>query len=140
MKAVDSVKTFTACGMTLSASFVHHLGLALFMRANKAGIVPATNARLAADIRDQRTRVTTGLVVLRRLLVMRTTRSNRRKASFHALNLGGLDWPAGDPRLGTPSATRRSPATDPADAEWSRDETTQGIRTQGRDLRSDRCG
>ena len=94
MKAVDSVKTFTACGMTLSASFVHHLGLALFMRANKAGIVPATNARLAADIRDQRTRVTTGLVVLRRLLVMRTTRSNRRKASFHALNLGGLDWPA----------------------------------------------
>ena len=36
--AVGTTKTFTACGKTLAASFVHHVGLALFMRANGAGI------------------------------------------------------------------------------------------------------
>lgn len=92
--AVGTTKAFTACGKTLAASFVQHVGLLLFMRANRAGIIEATNERLADDGRRDRSRVTAALVVLNRLHVTRSTRPNRRGVSFHALNLGGLNWPA----------------------------------------------
>ena len=92
--AVGTAKTFTACGKTLTASFVHHVGLALFMRANGAGIAHVTNELLAADIRRDRAGVSAALVVLGRLRIKRSTRPNRRGAEFHALNLGGLNWPA----------------------------------------------
>ena len=92
--AVGTTKAFTACGKTLAASFVQHVGLLLFMRANRAGIIETTNERLADDGRRDRSRVTAALVVLNRLHVTRSTRPNRRGVSFHALNLGGLNWPA----------------------------------------------
>ena len=94
--AIGSSETFTANGMTVSAAFLHHVAWALFGRTDRAGIAKVTDQDLANDIRrpTSRSRVTAAVAVMRRLRISRPTRLNRRGARIHALNLGGLDWPA----------------------------------------------
>ncbi|MDE2987182.1 MAG: hypothetical protein OXT70_03905 [Chloroflexota bacterium] len=94
--AISSAETFTSNGMTISASFVHHVAWALFGRTDRAGIAETTDQDLANDIRrpKSRTRVTAALSVMRRLRISRPTRLNRRGSRLHQLNLGGIDWPA----------------------------------------------
>jgi len=92
--AIGTVRHFTAYGKTLSAGFIHHLTWAIYGRSDRAGIAHATDRQLAADMRREPKAVTAGILVVRRLGIIRTIRASRRAARFHALNLGGLDWPA----------------------------------------------
>ena len=106
--AIGTVETFTANGKTISAAFLHHVAWALFGRTNRAGVAQVTDQDLANDIRRpaSRSRVTAALAVMRRLRISRPTRLNRRGARIHALNLGGLDWPA----IRRRAATKKQPS------------------------------
>ena len=92
--AIGTVKHFTGYGKTLSAGFVHHLTWAIYGRSDRAGIARVTDRQLAADMRREPKAVTAGILVVRRLGIIRTIRASRRAPRFHSLNLGGLDWPA----------------------------------------------
>ena len=107
--AIGSVETFTANGKTISAAFLHHVAWALFGRTDLAGVAEVTDQELANDIRrpGSRSRVTATLVVMRRLGISRPTRLNRHGARLHALNVGGLDWPAVRRRV---AAGRKKPS------------------------------
>lgn len=107
--AIGTVETFTANGKTISAAFLHHVAWALFGRTDRAGVAQVTDQDLANDIRrpTSRSRVTAALAVMHRLRISRPTRLNRRGARIHALNLGGLDWPAIRRRA---AATKKQPS------------------------------
>ena len=92
--AIGTARNFTAYGKSLSAGFIHHLTWAIYGRSDRAGVAHVTDRQLAADMRREPKAVTAGILVVRRLGIIRTIRASRRAARFHALNLGGLDWPA----------------------------------------------
>lgn len=92
--AIGTVRHFTAYGKTLSAGFIHHLTWTLYGRSDRAGIARVTDRQLADDMRREPKAVTAGILVVQRLGIIRSIRASRRAARFHALNLGGLDWPA----------------------------------------------
>lgn len=120
--ALGTIRRFEALSASsaraVSAAVVHHVGLALYFRADEAGIVQGfTATRLATDCRLERRCVVAALKVLENLRVIRRRRPSRRRPEELRLNCGGLDWPAvrrraerdntpsggREPLLGTPS-------------------------------------
>ena len=92
--ALGSVKRFEVGGRQVAASVVHHVGLALYVRADAAGIVEGFSVdRIAADVRLDKGTTKRGIAVLRRLRAFRSTRASRRRPACHRINVGGLDWP-----------------------------------------------
>ena len=104
--ALGQVKTLMHCERQVSTEAVHHVALALYMRANEAGIIEGFSVpTLAADCRlDERT-IRGAMQVLNRLHVVRSSRTSRRKPALHRMNLGGLDWPAVRARAGASAGT-----------------------------------
>ena len=97
--ALGTMRRFEAMSASsaraVSAAVVHHVGLALYFRADEAGIVQGfTAARLATDCRLERRCVVAALRVLESLRVIRRRRTSRRRPEEMRLNCGGLDWPA----------------------------------------------
>lgn len=92
--AMGTVTAFRAQNRTFKAATIHHVALALYFRANRAGIIDVPNHQLAVDCRLQRYVVTGALTVLRSIQVIRTTRTSRRAAAIHEMNAGGLSWKA----------------------------------------------
>ena len=97
--ALGTMRRFEAMSASsaraVSAAVVHHVGLALYFRADEAGIVQGfTAARLATDCRLERRCVVAALMVLESLRVIRRRRTSRRRPEEMRLNCGGLDWPA----------------------------------------------
>ena len=79
----------------VAAEAVHHVALALYMRANEAGIIEGFSVPLlAADCRLNERTIRSAMLVLNRLSVVRSMRASRRKPAVHRMNLGGIDWPA----------------------------------------------
>ena len=89
---IGTTRTFRAHNRTFSAATIHHVALALYFRANRAGIADVPNHQLAMDCRLERYVITGALTVLRGLAVVKTTRTNRRSSAIHVLNAGGLTW------------------------------------------------
>lgn len=93
--AMQSDPRFEVGGHTVRAADVHHVALAVYMRANDGGVVEDFSLwRLAADTRRSERTVRAAVKVLNALRVFRSTRPSRRKPAVHRLNVGGLDWPA----------------------------------------------
>ncbi len=93
--ALRDKPAFTVGRHTVSAADVHHVGLALYMRADAAGIVEGFAVpTLADDVRRSVRTVKAAVRALNLLRVFCSTRPSRRKAAVHRMNLGGLDWPA----------------------------------------------
>ena len=117
--ALSTAKHFvTAYGRTVSAKEVHHAACALYFRANQAGLVPVSVARLAQDARMDRKTMARALTVCASLHIARPIRERRQgRVVGFALNVGGLDWPAVYARVRAmfpPSATTVPGASQPA--------------------------
>ena len=122
--ALRTVRRFVVGAKSVSADAVHHVGLALYCRADRAGIVEGFAVKvIAADTRLTERTVRLALTVLRRLLVFRSTRDGRRKPATHRINIGGLDWPAVRERA------RAVPKTAPAPRAVLRTALSEGTRT-----------
>ena len=99
--ALGTVPRFEHRGRSVAAAIVHHVALALYMRAGKDGIVGEERKDkrfsvkiFAADCRlDERT-IKVALAILRSLRVVKMERTSRRAPARWRMNLGGLDWPA----------------------------------------------
>lgn len=103
--AMQNDARFDVGGHTVRAADVHHVALAVYMRANDAGVVEDFSLwRLAADTRRSERSVRAAVKVLNALRVFRSTRPSRRKPAVHRLNVGGLDWPAVRARAGASAA------------------------------------
>ena len=118
--ALGTMRRFEAMSASsaraVSAAVVHHVGLALYFRADEAGIVQGfTAARLATDCRLERRCVVAALRVLESLRVIRRRRTSRRRPEELRLNCGGLDWPAVRRRADRdhPPSGGREPLLDP---------------------------
>ena len=93
--ALSQRKTFMQSRRPVAAEAVHHVALALYMRANEAGIIEGFSVPLlAADCRLNERTIRSAMLVLNRLSVVRRMRASRRKPAVHRMNLGGIDWPA----------------------------------------------
>ena len=94
--ALDNAPTsvFVVYGRRVSAAIVHHVALVIYTLTDRAGIAHVTDAQIAAHAHREPKVVAKAIAVLNRIRAIRTTRDNRRGARFHAMNLGGLSWPA----------------------------------------------
>ena len=93
--ALSQTRTFMHCDRPVAAEAVHHVALALYMRANEAGIIEGFSAPLlSADCRLNERTIKACMHVLRELRVIRSSRPSRRRPAVHRMNLGGLDWSA----------------------------------------------
>ena len=105
--ALETQQRFDVGGHTVRAADVHHVALAVYMRANNAGVIEEFSLPLlAADTRQSERTVRAAVKALNALGVFRSTRPSRRKPAVHRMNLGGLDWPAVRARASASPAQR----------------------------------
>ena len=101
----DPRAVVTHCGRSIAGSTVLHVGLAFYMRSNRAGIIdPAELPKplrdmpvprvLALDTGHAIRTVKDAAAVLRGWRCLRMMRRSRRTAAAWQMNLGGLHWPA----------------------------------------------
>ena len=85
---------FVVHGRKIAAAVVHHLAWVIHSLTNSAGIAHASDEDLARHAHRDAKTVSRALTVLNRIHAVRSTRDSRRTKRFHAMNLGGLSWPA----------------------------------------------
>ena len=85
---------FVVHGRKIAAAVVHHLAWVIHSLTNSAGIAHASDDDLARHAHRDAKTVSRALIVLNRIHAVRSTRDSRRTKRFHAMNLGGLSWPA----------------------------------------------
>ena len=100
--AIGQAKKFIVSGYAVSAAHVWATGVALYLRANAAGVIEGFSARvIAKDCRIGERAVRASVALLQRLRVI-TIRRPRPKGkrgrgshpAVYQMNVGGLDWPA----------------------------------------------
>ena len=86
---------FVVHGRKIAVAVVHHLAWVIYSLTNSAGLAHASDEDLAqhAHLRDPKM-VSRALIILNRIHAVRSTRDSRRTKRIHAMNLGGLSWPA----------------------------------------------
>ena len=107
--AIGTAATLTHAGRSVAASAVHHVALALYMRANSAGVIDGLNVpALATDCRRDERTVKAALGVLRNVRVLRMDRPGGRRAPARwRMNLGGLTWATARRQVRVPTRSVR---------------------------------
>ena len=136
-------ETFVAPdGRKVAASAVHHCGLAVYVRANAAGVVEGFSLdRLARDCRLGERTTRTAFAVLRDVGVVRQRRASRRAASDWLMNIGGLPWATARRQVSDHFVKQDELALTASESgHGDRTESGHGDRTKGLRTRTVRTG